>query len=165
MFALARAATYSTLFIGLLLVYLPGRLLAWSGIRTPAGIGAWQLVGIVLGGAGAVVALACILTFVFAGKGTPAPFDPPRRLVRVGPYRYVRNPMYLGAGLAMLGAASYYGSTVLLAYVAGFLAACHALVRLYEEPALHRLFGAEYDAYRALTPRWLPGWGARGGGL
>ena len=67
--------------------------------------------------AGGALALWCILAFALVGKGTPAPFDPPRRLVVAGPYRYVRNPMYIGAGLALTGAAMFYGSLRLLSYV------------------------------------------------
>src|SRR6267142_5038675 len=101
MFVLVRTITYSALFIGLLLVYLPARLLSWSGIVRPAAIEAQQVAGMVIGAAGAAVALWCILTFASIGRGTPAPFDPPRRLVIQGPYRFVRNPMYIGARLAL----------------------------------------------------------------
>lgn len=110
MFVLARAATYATLFIGLLLVLLPARILTWSGIVRPLTLGPIEIIAIALGLAGGVLALGCVLTFALVGKGTPAPFDPPRRLVRSGPYRYVRNPMYLGAGLALGGAALFYRS-------------------------------------------------------
>ena len=96
MFVLARAATYSVLFIGLLLVFLPGRILASTGIVQPAAIGPWQVVGMVVGASGGALALTCIFTFVFVGRGTPAPFDPPRQLVVQGPYRLIRNPMYVG---------------------------------------------------------------------
>lgn len=154
---LVRALTYATLFVGFFLVYLPGRLLEWSGIPMSSGTGPRQVVGYALGGAGALLAVACILTFVFYGHGTPAPFDPPRRLVQSGPYRFIRNPMYLGAGVTMLGAALYYGSWAIAAYVAGFLLGAHVFVLCYEEPALRRLFGAEYEAYCTTTPRWLPG--------
>jgi protein-S-isoprenylcysteine O-methyltransferase Ste14 len=116
MFVLARAATYSALFIGLLLVFLPGRILSATGMVRPAGTGAWQVAGMLLGACGAAIALTCILTFVFAGKGTPAPFDPPRRLVVQGPYRVVRNPMYVGAGLALAGAGIFYRSIFVLGY-------------------------------------------------
>ncbi|HET9275347.1 MAG TPA: isoprenylcysteine carboxylmethyltransferase family protein [Gemmatimonadales bacterium] len=153
---LARAITYATLYIGFFLVYLPARILDWSGIQVPADLGPRQLVGLGLSGAGALLAITCILTFVFRGHGTPAPFDPPRRLVQRGPYRFIRNPMYLGAGLAMLGAGVYYGSWAIVIYVAVFMVGAHALVRLYEEPALRRQFGTEYEAYCAATPRWLP---------
>ena len=106
--------------------------------------------------AGGALALWCILAFALVGKGTPAPFDPPRRLVVAGPYRYVRNPMYIGAGLALTGAAMFYGSLRLLGYVGLFLLATHAFVVLYEEPALTRLFGHEYRAYQTRVRRWLP---------
>jgi protein-S-isoprenylcysteine O-methyltransferase Ste14 len=105
MFVLVRAATYASLFIGLFLIYVPARVLAWSGIVRPAEIGFPQLVGMMIGAIGALLAIWCIFTFAFIGRGTPAPFDPPRRLVIRGPYRYVRNPMYIGAALALLGPA------------------------------------------------------------
>ena len=70
MFVLVRAITYATLFIGLVLVYLPGRLLAGSGIVRPAVIGVPQTAGMIIGGIGAVVALWCVFTFAFIGKGT-----------------------------------------------------------------------------------------------
>src|SRR5881296_2138186 len=140
-----RAVTYATLFIGFLLVFLPGRVLEWSGVQRPATVGLTQLGGLVIAAVGAALALWCILTFAFVGKGTPAPFDPPRRLVVRGPYRYVRNPMYIGAGLALAGAALFYGSWPLLAYVGLFLIATQAFVVWYEEPTLMRLFGEQYQ--------------------
>src|SRR5438093_10321939 len=99
MFVFVRAVTYATLFIGLLLVYVPARLLSWSGIVRPAAIEVPQVAGMVIGAAGAAVGLWCILTFASIGRGTPAPFDPPRRLVIQGPYRFVRTPIDLGTGL------------------------------------------------------------------
>ena len=156
MFLLARAVTYSALFIGLLLVFLPGRILDSTGIVAPAAIGAWQVVGMLLGASGAALALACILTFVFIGRGTPAPFDPPRRLVMRGPYRLIRNPMYVGAGLALAGAALFYQSLPLLGYAAVFLTITHMFVVLYEEPALRRTFARDYEAYCRRVGRWWP---------
>ncbi len=144
------------MFIGLLLVYLPGRILAGSGLARPAAIGLLEIAGILLGIAGGLLAVWCILTFALVGKGTPAPFDPPRRLVVSGPYRHLRNPMYLGAVLALLGAALFYRSGALLIYAAMFLLATHLFVVGYEEPTLRRLFGSEYVAYRARVRRWLP---------
>ena len=153
---LARAVTYSTLFVGLLLVAVPSRLLEWSGISRPSVIGPIEVASTVVALLGAVLAAWCILTFVFAGKGTPAPFDPPRRLVVSGPYRFVRNPMYLGAGLVLLGVAGLYRSSVLCGYAVLFLLAAHIFVMLYEEPTGARQFGEEYKAYRAKVRRWIP---------
>ncbi|MGB6384872.1 MAG: isoprenylcysteine carboxylmethyltransferase family protein [Terriglobales bacterium] len=155
MFVLVRAATYSTLFIGLLLVFVPGRILERSGIIRPAQLGAVEYAGIVVAVAGGALALWCILTFALVGRGTPAPFDPPRKLVVKCPYRYVRNPMYLGAALAICGAALFYRSTALFGYAGVFLLATHLFVVSYEEPTLTRLFGAEYEIYRARVGRWL----------
>ncbi|HLG04891.1 MAG TPA: isoprenylcysteine carboxylmethyltransferase family protein, partial [Gemmatimonadales bacterium] len=115
-----------------------------------------EILGILVGLAGGILALACVLTFAFVGKGTPAPFDPPRRLVRSGPYGYVRNPMYIGAGLALAGAAIFYRSPALAGYALVFLAITHVFVLVYEEPTLDRLFGEEYRAYRMAVRRWLP---------
>lgn len=155
-FVFARAATYSTLFIGLLLVFTPERILAWSGIVRPADLGLLEITGLGLGAAGGALALWCIVTFVVVGKGTPAPFDPPRKLVVRGPYRFVRNPMYIGAALALWGAAIFYHSAPLVGYGVLFLLATHIFVIGYEEPTLGRLFGDEYRAYRDRVQRWLP---------
>ncbi len=77
MFVFARAVTYAALFIGFVLVYLPGRLLSWRGIVRPAAMEVPQVAGMVIGAAGAAVALWCIFTLATIGRGTPAPFDPP----------------------------------------------------------------------------------------
>jgi protein-S-isoprenylcysteine O-methyltransferase Ste14 len=156
MFVLARAITYSALFIGLLLIYLPDRILSSTGISQPAATGFWQVAGMLLGACGAALALTCIVTFVVVGRGTPAPFDPPRQLVVQGPYRFVRNPMYLGAALALTGAALFYQSARLFGYAAAFLVITHLLVVMYEEPALQRNFDGDYQAYCKRVGRWLP---------
>jgi protein-S-isoprenylcysteine O-methyltransferase Ste14 len=157
MFVTFRAITYSTLFVGLLLIYLPARVLSWSGIVRPTAIEAPQIIGTIIGSTGAVLALSCIFTFAWIGRGTPAPFDPPRRLVVRGPYRFVRNPMYVGAGLALGGAALFYESAPLLVYGATFLLIAHLFVLWYEEPTLRRTFGPDYEAYCRRVGRWWPG--------
>jgi protein-S-isoprenylcysteine O-methyltransferase Ste14 len=156
MFVAFRAITYATFFVGFLLIYLPARLLSWSGIRRPPVIGGTQIVGMIATGLGAAVALWCISTLVRIGQGTPAPFDPPRRLVIRGPYRFVRNPMYIGAGFVLAGVALYYQSMPLLIYSAIFLLIAHLFVIVYEEPTLRRMFGPEYDEYRRRVRRWWP---------
>jgi len=157
MFIIARAVIYATLFIGFFLIFLPARVLSSSGILAPTVFGLWQVVGMFLAATGAVLAVSCILTFALVGRGTPAPFDPPRRLVVRGPYRFVRNPMYIGAALAMTGAALYYQSVALLGYVAVFLLVSYLFVVAYEEPTLRRTFGKDYEAYCAKVGRWWPG--------
>jgi len=138
-------------------VFLPNRVLSWSGIVRPAGNGAAQAAGTLIGASGAMLALWCIATFILIGRGTPAPFDPPRRLVVVGPYRLVRNPMYIGAALALPGAALFYESWALLGYCAAFALATHLFVVTYEEPTLRATFGDAYVRYSQQVRRWWPG--------
>jgi protein-S-isoprenylcysteine O-methyltransferase Ste14 len=156
MFVLARALTYASLFTALVLIYVPARFLSWSGIVYPSSMGVQQITGMVIGFAGAALALWCVVTFARVGRGTPAPFDPPRRLVVRGPYRFVRNPMYEGTGLALAGAALFYESLPILGYTGIFFLAAHLFIVMYEEPTLRRSFGQEYAAYCSRVPRWWP---------
>jgi len=106
-------------------------------------------------GGGAIIAATCIATFIVRGRGTPAPFDPPREFVATGPYRYVRNPMYVGAAMVILGAGLVVSSISIAVLAFAFVAITHAFVVLYEEPALDRAFGDSYQRYRAQVHRWL----------
>jgi protein-S-isoprenylcysteine O-methyltransferase Ste14 len=155
-FVVVRAVIYAALFIVLVLVYLTGRFLSWSGIVAPATTGAPQVAGMIMVTIGTAIALWCVFTFVFLGKGTPAPFDPPRKLVIRGPYRFVRNPMYIGAGMTLAGAALFYESLSIFIYTCVFFLITHLFVVLYEEPTLRRTFGDEYEAYCRRTTRWWP---------
>src|SRR5262245_1325002 len=155
-FVLIRAITYAALFISFVLVYLPARFLSWSGIVAPATTGVPQVAGMIMVMIGTAIALWCVFTFVFIGKGTPAPFDPPRKLVIRGPYRFVRNPMYIGAGMTLAGAALFYESLSISIYTGVFFLITHVFVVLYEEPTLRRTFGDEYEAYCRRTTRWRP---------
>jgi protein-S-isoprenylcysteine O-methyltransferase Ste14 len=159
MFVVIRAVTYATLFIGLVLIYVPAQLLPDSGLLRPTVLGGPQIAGMIIGGGGAVIALWCIFTFAFLGKGTPAPFDPPCRLVIRGPYRFVRNPMYIGAGLALLGAALFYRSRSIAIHAGMFLFVMHLFVIAYEKPTLRRTFAADYESYCRRVSRWWPSWG------
>jgi protein-S-isoprenylcysteine O-methyltransferase Ste14 len=160
MFVLVRALTYATLFVGLVLVFLPAQLLP-SPVARPETIGGPEVAGMVVAVAGAAIALWCILGFAVVGRGTPAPFDPPQRLVVRGPYAVVRNPMYIGAGLALGGASLFYRSLPLLGYTAALFAVTHLFVLLYEEPTLRRSFGADYETYCRQVGRWWPRRGVR----
>jgi protein-S-isoprenylcysteine O-methyltransferase Ste14 len=115
-----------------------------------------RLAGMLLIAGGALVLLHAFARFVVEGLGTPAPVAPTERLVVGGPYRYVRNPMYLAVGATIVGQALVLGRLVLLAYAAFFAVAVVAFVHLYEEPTLSGQFGAEYEAYRSGVPGWWP---------
>ncbi|MDF1593358.1 MAG: isoprenylcysteine carboxylmethyltransferase family protein [Desulfobacterales bacterium] len=106
--------------------------------------------------AGAVFLLWSALDFALKGRGTPAPIDPPKIMVAEGLYRFVRNPMYLGALVILLGHVLWFQSFRLLIYVAALAAAFHLFVVFYEEPHLRRKFGDSYEGYCRMVSRWIP---------
>jgi protein-S-isoprenylcysteine O-methyltransferase Ste14 len=106
--------------------------------------------------AGAVVLLWCVRDFYVSGKGTLAPWDPPKNLVVVGLYRHVRNPMYIGVLLLVLGWSIYLSSFVLAAYLLVLAVGFHIRVLMFEEPWLESRFADEWRVYSAAVPRWLP---------
>ena len=115
-----------------------------------------SFVGVVPLALGVALMLWCWRDFAVRGKGTPAPIDPPRSLVVAGPYRWVRNPMYVAGMLVLLGEAAIFAEPRLLLYGGAFFLVTHLFVVLYEERTLRRRFGAEYDAYRTAVHRWIP---------
>jgi protein-S-isoprenylcysteine O-methyltransferase Ste14 len=133
-------------------VYVPWLILTAGGaIPEPT---AWP--GAVLIGTGLALDLSCFWVFLTVGRGTPATWDAPRRVVAVGPYRWVRNPIYIGAFLIVTGEAWLFVSVPLLAYDLALGLGFHLLVVAYEEPSLRRRFGEEYERYRRAVPRWVP---------
>jgi protein-S-isoprenylcysteine O-methyltransferase Ste14 len=122
------------------------------------GFAAWPL--ILLGGLVVALGLALIVQtvalFATVGEGTLAPWDPTTRLVVRGPYRRVRNPMISGVLCVLLGEALLFGSPAVLVWAAIVFAVNAIYFPLIEEPGLRERFGADYDAYRAAVPRWLP---------
>jgi len=112
--------------------------------------------GIALLAAGGTLALACIATFVTRGHGTPAPFDPPRTFVAAGPYKFVRNPMYIGGAIVLFGFGLYENSPAILLFTLPWLLCAHVFVILYEEPHLRAVFGVPYDTYCNSVRRWMP---------
>jgi protein-S-isoprenylcysteine O-methyltransferase Ste14 len=120
-------------------------------------LGGAGILGMVLMAAGIVLYLLCAFWgFALRGRGTPLPLDPPKKLVVEGPYRVVRNPMYWGVGSVMLAEALLFRSVPLALWVAAFAVGVNLFVLVYEEPALRRKFGAEYEDYCRRVPRWLP---------
>jgi protein-S-isoprenylcysteine O-methyltransferase Ste14 len=104
---------------------------------------------------GAVVLLWCVRDFYVSGRGTLAPWDPPRGLVMTGLYRYSRNPMYVGVILILCGWAAGFRYWPLAAYAAVVAAAFHLRVLLYEEPMLEKSFGQQWEHYKRRVPRWI----------
>jgi protein-S-isoprenylcysteine O-methyltransferase Ste14 len=146
---------FTILVPGTLLGLIPWLLLRWSGEAVRPTFSAW-LIGLVPIGAGIVLYLWCAGAFTFVGHGTPAPIDAPVFLVQAGPYRWVRNPMYIGVLSVWFGEAILFHSLLLAGcglLIAGIV---HLFVVFYEEPALRRRFGESYEMYRRTVPRWLP---------
>ena len=98
----------------------------------------------------------CLSLFAIIGRGTPGPWDAPRRVVTDGPYRWVRNPIYIAAFLVVVGEAWLFLSLPLLLYAGALAVGVHLFVSGYEEPTLRRRFGDEYAAYQRRVRRWIP---------
>jgi len=98
----------------------------------------------------------CVSLFARVGRGTLAPWDPTHRLVAVGPYRHVRNPMISGVAGMLAGEALLHGSRVLAGWFTLFVLINHVYFLIAEEPGLERRFGEEYRRYRSAVPRWIP---------
>ena len=131
----------------------------WLGFRVTALDSArWRWLAAIPSILGFAVALRCVWDFGWTGRGTPAPIAPPQRLVVVGFYRYVRNPMYVGFLTGWVCLWVVFGR----ANSAALIAACVTVlfvalfVRFYEEPHLRKVFGADYETYCRNVPRWLP---------
>jgi protein-S-isoprenylcysteine O-methyltransferase Ste14 len=105
--------------------------------------------------AGTLLLLACVREFYVAGRGTLAPWSPPEQLVSSGPYRYSRNPMYVGVATILAGWAVLFASRPLALYALGVVVAFQLRVLLFEEPWAAREFGAAWQDYRARVPRWF----------
>jgi protein-S-isoprenylcysteine O-methyltransferase Ste14 len=112
--------------------------------------------GVALVVAGAALALTTIGFFIFEGWGTPAVFDPPKRFVPHGPYRLVRNPMYIGGVSMLLGLGFCFKSAAMALFALVAFLLIHTFVVLAEEPGLRKRFGKEYEDYCHAVPRWIP---------
>ena len=105
---------------------------------------------------GTAIIIWCSIDMIQKGKGTPAHLDPPKKLIVNGLYRYVRNPIYLGALLVLLGYILWFGSGLIVIYFLMFLMAYQILITLIEEPILRNTFGQDYEEYCRRVPRWIP---------
>jgi protein-S-isoprenylcysteine O-methyltransferase Ste14 len=115
-----------------------------------------HIAGVVVFLCGLALFAWCVSLFARVGEGTLAPWDPTRRLVTVGPYRYLRNPMITGVVAMLLGESMFLGSRVIAIWAATVIAINHIYFLLSEEPGLERRFGAAYLEYKSAVPRWIP---------
>ena len=155
-FALLGTAIFLVLAPGCVAGLVPWWISRWRLAPPFAGFPPIRYFGILLISLGVPVLLDSFARFALQGLGTPAPVFPTRHLVVKGLYRYVRNPMYLGVVSVILGQALLFGNVRLLEYAALVWLAFYVFVLAYEEPTLRRSFGAEYEAFCANVPRWLP---------
>jgi protein-S-isoprenylcysteine O-methyltransferase Ste14 len=152
--AVAGSVVFLVAAPGVVAGLVPWWLTGWhTGSSWPVPV---RAAGAVVVAAGAVVLVGAFVQFAVGGRGTPAPVAPTEQLVVRGLYRYVRNPMYLAVLAVITGQALLLGRPVLLAYAAAVTAAFAAFVHGYEQPALTRRYGAQYEAYRRAVPGWRP---------
>ncbi len=105
---------------------------------------------------GLMLSIWCVNLFAIVGQGTLAPWDPTQKLVVVGPYRHVRNPMIIGVAMMLTGQALFWGSWVIALWAGIFILINHVYFVFSEEPGLEKRFGERYLEYKAGVPRWIP---------
>ncbi|RIL05392.1 MAG: isoprenylcysteine carboxylmethyltransferase family protein [Proteobacteria bacterium] len=149
-----RSLLFTLVLPGTIAVYVPWAIARATG-ATLAGAAAWRWLGLAPLAAGLAIYAWCVADFALAGRGTPAPIDPPRELVVRGLYRRTRNPMYVGVLCVLAGEAWLLASPAHALWTGAVGALFHAFVVGYEEPSLRRRFGPAYERYCAAVPRWL----------
>jgi len=154
--AILGSAIFLVVAPGTLAVYVPWTLCQWRFSAPLFGFFPFRITGALMIAAGLPVLLDSFARFAIQGLGTPAPVAPPQSLVVSGLYRYVRNPMYVAVSLLIFGQGLLFGSIRLLEYGLFVWLMFFAFVVLYEEPALRRKFGQEYEEYCTDVSRWIP---------
>ncbi len=145
---------FTVLVPGAVTLYFPYSLLSRSGGNLQAASLALAVPAYACILIGTAIYLRCAWDFAVDGLGTPAPIDPPKRLVVTGLYRWIRNPMYQGVLLILLGECLLFPDRGLFIYTALFALVFHVFVVFYEEPILRSRFGASYIDYCRKVPRW-----------
>ena len=143
---------FTLVFPGTVAVYLPYLITRKEILNS----GLLLVISILFFATGAAIYFWCLWNFASYGRGTPAPMDAPKKLVIRGPYKYVRNPMYVGIITTILGWAILYRAWHVLIYAACIWFFQELFILLYEEPHLRKIFGNEYLEYCAKVGRWLP---------
>ena len=154
---LLRTIIFTFLVPGTVTILIPYWLLSSRSAPPPIQLGSFRYFGALPISIGAAIYFWCAWDFTFAGRGTPAPIDPPKELVVRGLYRYVRNPMYVGILSILLGEALLFESRRLFEYTAVVFVFFYLFVVLYEEPVLRQKFGESYRRYCRNVSRWIPG--------
>ncbi len=154
--ALLGSAIFLVIAPGTLAIYGPWAITRWRFAPPLLGVFSLRILGALMIACGLPILLDSFIRFALHGLGTPAPIAPPQRLVVTGPYRWVRNPMYVAVSLLIFGQGLLFGSLPLLEYGLLVWLGFFAFVVLYEEPALSRKFGREYEEFRVHVPRWIP---------
>lgn len=154
---LARNVAMTVLFPGTVTVYIPYRIIDPVPLPGPASWSLPQFAAAAVLTVGAAILFMSVWSFARAGKGTLAPFDETQKLVVVGLYRYLRNPMYLAVMMILLAESWFFGSSRLLMYTGACFVAANLIVIGYEENRLRFKYGDEYREYCAHVRRWIPG--------
>lgn len=144
------------LFPGTVAILIPYLLTGFVSGPWAEALGEWRLLGWLWAGGGAALLLGSVFGFAAVGKGTLAPVDAPTELVVCGPYRWVRNPMYVGVLGILAGESLALGSPAILLHMAVMWGVFHLFVALYEEHTLRRRFGKAYERFLERVPRWIP---------
>jgi protein-S-isoprenylcysteine O-methyltransferase Ste14 len=152
LFAVVRSIVVSIIFLSIWTWFVPRWLNGNGAFENPRPLG-WIVIAL-----GGVIAFGCAIEFAWRGIGTPAPFDPPRRLVITGLYRWVRNPMYVGLGVILLGEAITFPrlTITMLIMIASLWLATTIFIITFEEPTLRSKFGDDYADYCRNVRRWIP---------
>jgi protein-S-isoprenylcysteine O-methyltransferase Ste14 len=154
---LSLKTTVATIVVpGTACILVPYYILKASHVSLTPTIGLGQIFACLIMACGLFMILWVSTAFVRKGQGTPIPINPPTRLIIQGLYRYVRNPMYVGAILVVLSEVIYFHSGWLVVYAVGLWAALHTALVIFEEPQLRHRFGVEYEQYLSAVPRWIP---------
>jgi len=158
-----------TLFLALrALIYVTGFVLlfGWLALavrpfdqRLEVVLPAWtNALGVVVMAVGGILVITCAAIFVLRGRGTPAIFDPPKEFVALGPYKFVRNPMYIGGFILLVGFGLYQNSASILLLSLLLALLIHLFVLAIEEQGLEKRFGRSYLEYKKSVNRWIPKW-------
>jgi protein-S-isoprenylcysteine O-methyltransferase Ste14 len=139
---------------GFFTFYAPFLLATWS--LPIFDLGTLRYISFSLWTIGAWIIIRCSFDMIRRGHGTPAHMDPPKQLIVTGLYRHVRNPIYLGALIALMGHIIWSGSILVILYSFCYVIAFHILIMAFEEPVLRNKFGKDYEEYCNTVPRWIP---------